>query len=229
MAQNVSTAVMQRRVEAHDSLDDFPTPPWASRALVEHVIGAGAVRGLTAIDPACNRGFMARPLGEYFGRVHARDIHPYGWSGQEAVEDFLFPGSGPAGGVDWVITNPPFRLGEQFTLTSLASARVGVAMFVRTAFVEGEGRYRRLFSKTPPTVVAHFVERVVIVKGGVLDPDVKIRAIDKKSGKEVWKKPSSATAYSWLVWIRDEAPRPTFWIPPCRRLLTRPGDYEGPA
>ena len=33
MAQNTSTAVMARRAEAPDSLDFFPTPPWATRAL----------------------------------------------------------------------------------------------------------------------------------------------------------------------------------------------------
>lgn len=44
MSQNTSHAVMAQRAEAHDSLDDFPTPPWATRALIEHVIwpsGAG--------------------------------------------------------------------------------------------------------------------------------------------------------------------------------------------
>lgn len=35
MTANRSTAVMQRRVEPLDSLDDFPTPPWATRALCE--------------------------------------------------------------------------------------------------------------------------------------------------------------------------------------------------
>lgn len=37
--QNTSHAVMAQRIEAKDSLDDFPTPPWATRALIEHVIG----------------------------------------------------------------------------------------------------------------------------------------------------------------------------------------------
>jgi len=36
--QNTSHAVMAQRFEAKDSLDDFPTPPWATRALLEHVI-----------------------------------------------------------------------------------------------------------------------------------------------------------------------------------------------
>ena len=37
--QNTSYAVMAQRIEAQDSLDDFPTPPWATRALIEHVLG----------------------------------------------------------------------------------------------------------------------------------------------------------------------------------------------
>ena len=36
--QNTSHAVMAQRVEPKDSADDFPTPPWATRALVEHVL-----------------------------------------------------------------------------------------------------------------------------------------------------------------------------------------------
>ena len=38
MVQNISHAVMAQRHEAKDSLDDFPTPPWATRALLEHVL-----------------------------------------------------------------------------------------------------------------------------------------------------------------------------------------------
>lgn len=46
--QNTSHAVMAQRYEAADSPDDFPTPPWATRALIEHVIGVEAVRGPTS-------------------------------------------------------------------------------------------------------------------------------------------------------------------------------------
>ncbi|MGH8525505.1 MAG: SAM-dependent methyltransferase, partial [Gammaproteobacteria bacterium] len=31
--QNTSHAVMAQRLEPKDSFDDFPTPPWATRAL----------------------------------------------------------------------------------------------------------------------------------------------------------------------------------------------------
>src|SRR6476620_5893339 len=35
--QNTSHAVMAQRYEAKDSLDDFPTPPWANRGLLDYV------------------------------------------------------------------------------------------------------------------------------------------------------------------------------------------------
>ena len=54
MAQNTSHAVMAQRTESPDSLDDFPTPPWATRAFVEHVLGGKAsTGGLHVLEPAC--------------------------------------------------------------------------------------------------------------------------------------------------------------------------------
>jgi hypothetical protein len=38
--QNTSHAVMAQRTEPKDSPDDFPTPPWATRALIEHIFDA---------------------------------------------------------------------------------------------------------------------------------------------------------------------------------------------
>lgn len=78
MGQNRSTAVMQRRAEPHDSLDDFPTPPWATRALCEFLRRSGEdTANMVAREPAANRGYMVRPLKEYFGRVEASDVHDY--------------------------------------------------------------------------------------------------------------------------------------------------------
>ena len=53
---------------------------------------------------------MARPLREYFGTVKASDIFAYGHG---AVADFLATPL-EASSVDWIITNPPFRLAEDF-------------------------------------------------------------------------------------------------------------------
>ena len=63
--QNRSHAVMAQRTEAKDSKDDFPTPPWATRALLEHVLPRfGDLRGLTCLEPACGAGHMDKVLRE---------------------------------------------------------------------------------------------------------------------------------------------------------------------
>lgn len=201
--QNTSHAVMAQRYEPKDSADDFPTPPWATRALLEHVIGPRKVEGLTCLEPACGRGYMSRPLAEYFGRVDSADAHQYGFA---PVRDFLtFPYE--AQSHDWVITNPPFRLAEEFVQRALTVARSGVAILARTVFLESVGRYQGIFRETPPSVFAQFSERVPMVKGRV----------DAKA--------STATGYAWFVWIKGETSSRLDWVPPCRRSLERQGDY----
>lgn len=204
--QNTSHAVMAQRVEAADSLDNFPTPPWATRALLEHVIAdAGPFRKLSCLEPACGAGHMAKPLKEYFGKVKASDIHAYGYG---SVADFLTTPL-EAGSVDWVITNPPFRLAEDFIKRALIGARHGVAILARTVFIESVGRYREIFEQTPPTKFAQFTERVPMVKG----------RLDRKA--------STATGYAWIVWEkRIKHPPRLVWVPPCRKALERPEDYK---
>ncbi len=210
MSQNTSSAVMQQRTEAHDSLDDFPTPPWATRALCEWLSDDNNEIGLqlyvdemTCREPAANRGHMVRPLQEYFKTVEAADVHDYGAG--YPVKDYLW-GMDPDL-VDFTITNPPFRLAQQFIARASATSEIGFAVIVRSAFLEGVGRYNELFSKNPPSYVLQFSERVVMHKGK-LSP-----------------KGSTATAYCWLVWVEGE-PRTRFdWIAPCRKLLERDSDY----
>ena len=221
-----STAVMQRRVEAPDSLDDYPTPPWATRALCEVLEGEGHdLSRLSAWEPCCNRGHMARPLAEAFGSVFTSDVMDCGWDGQQAVADFLIDWAQEAPEVDFVITNPPFRLAAEVIARGLERARIGVAVFVRTAFVEGVSRYETLFRDRPEALVLPFVERVVLWRGVLLDPEVPVWR-EGPDGAGRLERPTSATSYCWLVWLKDR-PSPTLLrrIPPCRLRLTRPGDY----
>jgi hypothetical protein len=150
---------------------------------------------------------MSNVLKEYFEKVSVADIHDYGYA---PVRDFLtFPH--PVNAYDWVITNPPFRLAEEFVLRALQISRVGVAILARTVFLESSGRYRAIFQNTPPTKFAQFVERVPMVKGRV----------DKSA--------TTATGYCWLIWDKRAAGAPQLtWVPPCRKALERPGDYENP-
>lgn len=203
--QNISHAVMSQRHEPPDSPDNFPTPPWATRALLTHVIIHSAY-GETCLEPACGAGHMSRVLEEYFPSVHSSDAFD---SSCGTLRDFL-KSPYPPGSYDWVITNPPFKHAEEFVLEGLQVARIGVAMLCRTVFLESSGRYNNLFSTQPPSVFAQFVERVPMVKGRV-DP-----------------KASTATSYAWFVWFKGHSHSRLAWIPPCRKSLERPEDYPGP-
>lgn len=204
MSQNRSAAVMQQRHEPHDSLDDFPTPPWATRAVCEWItqnyridLSSKSVR-----EPCANRGYMVRPLSECFGSVEASDVHDYGCG--YTVQDFLFPA--PLSETDWTFANPPFRLAEQFIHRAIDTSTEGVAVIVRSAFLEGVGRYERLFRHYPPSDILQFVERVPMVKGRY-DPIS-----------------STATSYCWMIWHKDFPETGMNWIAPCRKRLEREGD-----
>lgn len=209
-------SIMSSRQEPDDSLDYFPTPPWATRAFMEHVfpLVRDPRRVLnSAWDPACGEGHITEVLQEYWGTVTGTDICDYSspdggfppaWSGHI---DFInheihVPPH------DWIITNPPFGdKTEAFVLRALELARIGVAVFVRLQWLETIGRYETIFRDHPPTVIAFFAERVNLCKGR-WDPEG-----------------STATAYIWLVWVKGRQPRAPFWIPPGQReALTRPDD-----
>ncbi len=97
----------------------------------------------------------------------------------------------------------------QFVERALALAD-NVAMFFRSQWVvEGIERYEQIFRDHPPTLCAFFVERVNLCKGR-------------------WEPyGSTATAYSWLIWMKDRAPQAPFWIPPgCRETYMRDSDIK---
>lgn len=219
-------AVMASRREAPDSLEFFPTPPWATRALCEHVLELAVPRSdtdkhgapivpLSVWEPAAGEGHMTEVLREYFASVYASDVFDYGRgyalgafvaSKIGLVDDMARCPSEP----DWVITNPPFSLSEQFVMRGLQVARLGVAILIRSQWLEGIERYQQIFSTVPPTTIAHFVERVPMTKGK-WDPEA-----------------STATSYIWVVWEKRRGGRTnTVWIPPGQRVaLTKPDDVR---
>jgi hypothetical protein len=211
MSQNTSSAVMQQRSEPDDSLDDFPTPPWGGRALCDYLKASGGImNGMTCWEPAANRGYLVRGLKDYFRYVAGSDVHDYGAG--FGVEDFLFPGPTMVETrVDWIITNPPFRLAQRFAERALDLAPQ-CALLVRSAFLEGQARYEGLFSKRPPSLILQFTERLPMNRG-VCRADM-----------------TTATAYCWLVWAsRYNAGTRFDWIPPCRKRLERADDYASVA
>jgi hypothetical protein len=199
------TAVMAQRREPPDALDYFPTPPWATRAFFQRVLPGLGIETIDRVwEPACGEGHMAATISEFVPCVVASDIFSYGYG--TAPHDFLH--DAPLTAADFIMTNPPFSIACEFTLRALELAAEGVAMLVRTQWIEGVGRYEKLFRDRPPTLYAPFVERVPMVKGR-WDPDA-----------------STATSYAWFVWWKKASgPSRIIWIPPgCRTRLARSDD-----
>ncbi len=162
------------------------------------------------IEPAAGLGHMSNTLAEFFNTTEASDAFAYGyhWLWDFIADDHRTDQRWVA---DWIISNPPFKLAEEFCRIAIRRANIGVAMLVRTTFLEGVGRHRDLFSVTPPTYVLQFTERVPMHRG------------------RLEEKGSTATAYCWLVWIKSDNSQETLlrWLPPCRKRLERPEDYRG--
>lgn len=212
MADRLSAAAIEAEADPvrrlYLQLGYFPTPPWATRALLEHVV---LVAAETCWEPAAGQGHMAGVLAEYFAEVWRTDVHDFG--GLNAVGSFIGAGPDvvacPRPRPDWIITNPPFPEALGFAERALAEARHGVALLLRTAWLEGGSRYERLFRDRPPTTVAIFVERVPMTLGQ-WDADA-----------------DTMTAYAWFVWDFADTDGETRleWIPPgCRQRLERPDD-----
>lgn len=216
---------MAGRVEAPDSLDFYPSPPWVARNLVSVVVPiavpARVLDGYVIWEPACGAGHLAGPLAETGATVHASDIADYGWPNWKGpaprVGSFIGPDAlpEPEGGVDWVITNPPFNQSLEFARRALDIARVGVILIVRLAWLEGIERWN-FRQQNPLALSFNWAERVAMLRGQ-WDPSA-----------------SSATAYAAMVWckglpltgaglsgelLHTEAPG-------AARRFTRPGDAE---
>ena len=188
-----SAAVHQKRdIPREGELDYFPTPPWATLALMAQ-LGIEEGSSLTCCEPAAGGGHMSDVLEGFFAAVDSSDIadpEGRGWGGR----DFLTAAPPPVL-YDWLITNPPFKLADQFAVKGLAHAR-NMALLCRIAFLEGQRRHDNLFSRQPPSEVAVFSQRLTILKG---------RVDEQAAG--------GAVCYAWFIW-RDghDGPPAVTWI-----------------
>lgn len=218
-------SVMNSRTEAPDSLDFFPTPPWATRAFLPTLQALDpAFREAVVWEPACGEGHMASVLSEASAQVIASDVFDYsagdadfifgafpGWVG---TIDFLGLAERETAPVaDWIISNPPFNEALKFVRLALGRARRGVAMLVRVSWLSTIERYVTLFQPHPPRLIIQYVERVPMFKGR-WDP----------AG-------STATDYCWVVWtvgnLAVDTPTQFSWIAPGQRdALTTREDIE---
>lgn len=157
-----------------DGPDFYPTPAWATHALIDNEAFEGDVW-----ECACGNGAMSRVLKEANSNVVSSDLYDRGYG--EAGVDFLNTDRK----ANNIVTNPPYNAAEGFVQTGLEVADTKFALLLRLAFLEGGKRQRSIFAKHPPSRVWVFSERITFYP---------INAERKGSG---------TTAYAWFVWDKN--------------------------
>ncbi len=163
--------------------DLYETPPIAVRSLLKvEQLPAGAVW-----EPACGRGAITRELVAAGHKVYATDLVDYGDESQDAHGvDFLMQWQAPDFHIGCILTNPPFKLAEQFIRRGLLLAP-RVIMLLRLSFIESERR------------------------SGILDEGMLARVYCFKKRlpmmhRDGWEGPRtnhSSVVFAWFVWDRE--------------------------
>ena len=97
-------------------------------------------------------------------------------------------------------------------------------MLVRSAFTESAGRCESLFGTVDlPSWELQFAERVVMLKGRLVRAGAPDPFNLDDDGQPT--RASSATSYTWLVWMPGQHDWRKRIIAPCRLNLECKGDY----
>jgi hypothetical protein len=130
---------------ADRGLDAYWTPPEAVSALLRIENVPRSVAG-----PACGSGAILDVLRAAGHTVHGSDIVDYGWPGT-VVRDYLADAAIPLRDAA-VVTNPPYRLAQEFVLKALESGAQFAAFLLRLNFLESMRR-KEFFETHPPSRV----------------------------------------------------------------------------
>ena len=164
--------------------DLYETPEVATLSLLAH-----EPLPPTILEPACGRGAISKVLRRAGHTVLENDIVDYG-QGQDSVQDFLNFEPVQTGRIDAVVTNPPYRLAQQFVRHALTLCP-HVFMLLRLTFYESERR-------------TDVLERAGLTRVHVFRNRLPMMHRDGWTGNRV----SNPTAFAWFVWERGYTGKP---------------------
>ena len=171
-------------------LDGYSTPKIATTKLMENVELAPRIW-----EPANGYGAISLPLKERNHKVFTSDVYRWHKSTME-VQDFFDYKKAPA--KHDIITNPPFKLAFEFAQHGIKIIDSGykIGLLVRLQFLESIRR-KKFFQNHPPRCYV-FSKRLPFLA----------RFDDKKPIH------SSAMAFAWFVWTKDEELRngEIYWL-----------------
>lgn len=167
-----------------DGPDFFPTPAWATHALIDNENFEGEIW-----EPACGNGAMSDVLTQTGNSVFSSDLFDRGYG--EAGHDFLTSQRSAPN----IVTNPPYNCAEGFVEAGVRKSERKFALLLRLAFLEGANRQRTIFNRCPPARVWVFSERITFYP------------------ENAERKGSGTTAYAWFVWDKAATGTELRWLP----------------
>ena len=178
----VGDSVNRKRVDD----DYYATPPEATRVLLENF---GLNDCFNIYEPACGEGHISKEIEKWFEKInssvelHSTDLidRGYGVGGIDFLKLDSFTKK-----FDCIITNPPFKLAQEFIEKALKLSKKYVIMFAKIQLLEGVAR-RKLFDKFPPKYIYVFTNRVNPLRNG--------SPVDENG-----KKWASTMCFAWFIW-----------------------------
>jgi hypothetical protein len=184
---------VQRHTLAERGDDAYMTSPVATLALLRHLLLRGVRLPHRLWEPACGDGTGILDVLRAAGHeVIGSDLVDYGRPDCFWRRDFLFERKVPDG-CEGIITNPPYKLVEEFIAHALELCPL-VVMLLRLAFLEGGSGTqkkhllrRRVLDEIPPARIHVFRKRLPMMH------------------RDGWagRKGNSGMAFSWWVWDRS--------------------------
>lgn len=170
-----------KRAPLDERKDDlYETPDVAVHALLR-------VEKLPEVvwECACGPGRIVKLLRAAGHKVYATDLVDYGLEDSESGVDFLMEGH-PSFYVGAIVTNPPYKLANEFAAHALTIGVPKVIMLLRLAFLESD-------------------RRRAILDGGKLARVHVFRKRLPMMHRAGWegRKSNSGMAFAWFVWDRD--------------------------
>lgn len=146
-------------------------------------------------EPACGDGALSKVFKELHNDyIRSTDLIYRGYGESKPLDFLKFPRKFPN-----IVTNPPFEIAEEFVSHALKVYEKKCAFILRLAWLEGIGRYERLWRHDPPARIWVPCKRYHYARNGVENIPTTI-------------------ATCWFVWDRNaKVKRQVGWIYPERK------------
>jgi len=174
----------------------YATPPSLTRYLATWLKDHGWPIQGRCFEPCAGDGAIIEAIGRDGCEWESNDFDPR-WRDLHMSLDAADPQSwGHLHPMDWCVSNVPFSLATPIIANALATARVGVAMYLRLSWHEPlkTGPRRTFLLEHPPTAIL-YLPRVAHQRS-------------RKTGQ--WATDSVTSC--WTIWIKDRANSGTMWV-----------------